>query len=167
MMQFPILASLLEGYDTCKASVKESVNVPNPTPATKKNKKMADAVFARYRNHIKTSGFNQSYAKKHRKEMNEGMHVVKSKDGIEKRFKDVNSVEAKSWKENTAKKMSVKLAVYSDSYWEKKESNSDDSNFLTPWEKIGQQGDDSDQIERLVKDQHSAGKIDWTLGKTG
>ena len=227
MIEFPLLASLLEGYDTSKknrehyddfaewkkaaiqagcaivnvdnrhrkaeghdgltgefdvlgeegwlvdkwskASVKESVGVPNPTPATKRNKKMADAVVAGYRKHIKTSGFNQTYAKKHRKEMNEGMYVVKSKDGIEKRFKDADSVDAKAWKEKTAKKTNVKLAVYSDAYWEKKEldaDGADNRDFTTPWTKIGEQGDDSDQIERIVKDHHGAGKTDWTFGKS-
>ena len=292
MIEFPLLASLLEGYDTSKknrehyddfaewkkaaiqagcaivnvdnrhrkaeghdgltgefdvlgeegwlvdkwskASVKESVGVPNPTPATKRNKKMADAVVAGYRKHIKTSGFNQSYAKKHRKEMNEsknelvcairdnwilwpvskivkelklamksgkwaslksltddeledrvdsakddarnqyeglneGMYVVKSKDGVEKRFKDADSIDAKAWKEKTAKKASVKLAAYSDAYWKKKELDADGANssdFTTPWKKIGEQGDDTDQIEKLVKDQHGGGKTDWTFGKS-
>lgn len=99
--------------------------------------------------------------------MNEGMFVVKSKDGVEKRFKDTDSAEAKAWKEQTAKKTNVKLAVYSDAYWEKKEDDSDDRDFMTPWTKIGERGDDSDQIERLVKDQHGAGQTDWTLGKVG
>ena len=97
--------------------------------------------------------------------LNEGMYVIKSKDGVEKRFKDADSADAKAWKEKTAKKTNVKIALYSDAYWEKKESDSDDSNFLTPWKKIGEQDNDSDQIDRIVKDMHGAGKTDWTLGK--
>lgn len=95
-------------------------------------------------------------------ELFEGMYVVKSKDGVEKRFKDADSAEAKAWKEKTAK--NIKPAVYSDAYWEKKEEESDDYDFVTPWKKIGNLNSDSDQIERLVRDQY-VGKTDWTLGR--
>lgn len=143
------------------------VGVLNPSPQAKKNRKMAQVVVDGYTKHIKTSGLNQSYAGKHRKEMNEGMFVVKSKDGIEKRFRDADSDEARAWKEKTAK--NIKLAVYSDAYWESK----DDGERLMPWDTIATAWDDSGtssstgQIERLVKDQHGAGKTDWTLGKSG
>lgn len=160
--------------------VKESVGVVL-SPEAKKSKKFNEKRVKAYGDHIKTSAANTSYGKKHginsdlsrslmftrknvKEELNEGMWVVKSSDGVEKRFKDVDSAEAKAWKSSSQKKSSnVKLAVYSDPYWEKKEDESSDSDFVSPWKKIGDA--ESDQIERLVKDQHGAGKTDWTLGK--
>jgi len=98
-----------------------------------------------------------------KKSVNEGMYVVKSKDGVEKRFRDADSAEAKAWKEKTAK--NIKLAVYSNAYWEKKEEDSDDYDFVTPWKKIGDA--EVDAIEAIVRDQHGAGQTDWTFGKAG
>ncbi len=157
--------------DEAKKADPGPVGVPNLTPAAKKNRKMAQHVVKAYKAHVMTSGHNKSYAKNHRAEMkkalDEGMFVVKSADGVEKRFRDADSVEARAWKSSTAKKSNVKLAVYSDAYWEKKADDSEDMDYLTPWTKIGTTNDDNDAIERIVKDQHGAGTTDWTFGKAG
>lgn len=207
------------------------VGVPNPSPDAKKNRKMAQAVVAGYTKHIKTSGFNQTYAGKHRKSMNEGkdahmkllsdairdnwmswpvskiakevkrnknfpfaasmsdddledlvdnakdharnqyesmnegMFVVKSKDGVEKRFPNAASAEAKAWKDSTRK--NVKVRAYSDQYWEDKDEASDDRNFITPKSKI--RGDDSaaSAIQRLAEKDHGNAVMDWTVADKG
>jgi hypothetical protein len=80
----------------------------------------------------------------------EGMYVVKSADGVEKRFKDANSAEAKAWKEKTAKK--AKPAKYSPQWWTEKweKSGFDDYDTLWPWTKIS--ADDAAEIEKIAKD---------------
>lgn len=134
------------------------VGVPNPSPEAKKDRKMAQAVVAGYTKHIKTSGLNQSYAKKHREKMNEGMWVVKSKDGIEKRFKDADSSEAKAWKTSEQKKPSkVKLAAGSQAYWETK----DDGDRIVPWTKISTE-EISDQFDGIARQQGMGRIEDWT-----
>ena len=47
------------------------------------------------------------YVSAKHKGLNEGMYVVKSKDGVEKRFKDADSADAKTWKSSTQKKATV------------------------------------------------------------
>lgn len=42
--------------------------------------------------------------KRHANPVTEGMFVVKSKDGVEKRFKSADSADAKAWQNNNAKK---------------------------------------------------------------
>lgn len=42
-------------------------------------------------------------------QVNEGKFIVKNKDGEEKRFKDLNSAEAKAWKSSTSTKKIKKL----------------------------------------------------------
>lgn len=98
----------------------------------------------------------------------EGKFVIKSKDGVEKRFASADSAEAKAWKDSTAKKPTAKVAAYSDLYWERKELDSKDHYFVAPWTRIGNGADDSDAIEKLVNSHHGdAGTTDWTIGRKG
>ena len=93
----------------------------------------------------------------------EGAFVVKSKDGVEKRFKDADSVEAKQWKETTAKKSKPKAAAYSDKYWnDKAEANPDRVIPSTP---IGP--DDGEGIARVVDEVFNTPKTDWTFSGKG
>lgn len=99
-----------------------------------------------------------------------GMWVIKNKDGVEKRFKDDESPEAKAWKASSSPKKAsnVKLAVYSDAYWAKKEDDArdkDDYEFVTPWKTIKNDFAATDKINKVVEDQFNTDKIDWTLGK--
>lgn len=98
-----------------------------------------------------------------------GMWVIKNKDGVEKRFKDDESPEAVAWKQSSsAKKSSVKLDVYSDAYWAKKEDaarDKDDYDFVTPWKPIKGDFAATDKINAVVEEQFNTDKIDWTLGR--
>ena len=93
--------------------------------------------------------------------------VIKNKDGKEKRFPSgkENSPEAIAWKNSSSKKSTVKLAAYSDAYWEKKEMESDDPSFKAPWDPIGP--DDTDEIAKIVKDHFSMETVDWEMLKKG
>ena len=106
---------------------------------------------------------NPAYGK-----VNEGMYVVKSKDGVEKRFKDADSAEAKAWKEKTAKKPVVPKEKYSAEWWEY-HWNKDDgfSDKLFPWTKLSRDTIDSKAIEAAVKDAGFMMKNvdDFTVGK--
>lgn len=103
--------------------------------------------------------------------LNEGMYVIKNKDGKEKRFKNHESPEAQAWKASSSpKKTTVKLAVYSDAYWAKKEDDAhdkDDYDYVTPWKPIKNDYAATDKINAVVEDQFNTEKIDWTLGKGG
>lgn len=92
--------------------------------------------------------------------------VIKNKDGKEKRFPSdkADSPEALAWKNSSSAK-APKLAVYSDAYWEKKELDSMDHSFKTPWTPIGP--DDTDEINRIVATQFNMETTDWTLLKKG
>lgn len=92
--------------------------------------------------------------------LTEGMYIVKSKDGVEKRFKDADSAEAKAWKESTAKK--TKVAVYSQKYWEGK----DDGERIVPWTKITVD-EIADQFDAIASDQGFGRIDDWTKQKNG
>ena len=78
--------------------------------------------------------------------LREGMYVVKSKDGVEKRFKDADSDEAKAWKEQTAKKATVKFEKYSQPYWDREYEKSEfDEERVWPWDIVTRydlEGDD-------------------------
>jgi hypothetical protein len=52
--------------------------------------------------------------------LNEGMWVVKNKDGQEKRFKDSNSPDARAWVASSSKKPEKmeKMEKYSDAWWD-------------------------------------------------
>lgn len=135
------------------------------TAATRKSKREAEERIKANIEHVKTSGFNQSYAKK--RGLDEGMYVVKSADGVEKRFKDANSAEAKAWKEKTAKKAKVKPAQYSTEYWqalEDKALDNRDRNFVAPWDDITY---DDDGVEAIVKSEFHSKNLDWTFGRKG
>lgn len=101
--------------------------------------------------------------------LNEGRYVIKNQDGKEKRFKDHTSPEAVAWKASSSpKKSTVKLAVYSDAYWAKKEDDAhdkDDYDFVTPWKPIKNDYAATDKINSVVEGQFNTDKIDWTLGR--
>jgi hypothetical protein len=80
-------------------------------------------------------------------QFNEGNWVIKSIDGIEKRFKDRDSVEAKAWSSTVAKKRSAKKVKYSLEWWEEQE--------LTPWSKISL-GTDKGQLSVEILENLSA-----------
>lgn len=92
--------------------------------------------------------------------LSEGMYVVKSKDGVEKRFKDANSPEAKAWKESTRKKPSVKFPKYGKTYWERKEDDPEYEGKL-PWSKITI--DDLVGVHDMIKDQVGMDADDWSI----
>jgi hypothetical protein len=92
--------------------------------------------------------------------LDEGMYVVKNKDGVEKRFKDHESPEAKAWKTSSK---TAKFAVYSDAYWEnKKDTSKYGDDVVTPWAKIDE---DDPAIARIVKQQFGKNADDWHLSK--
>lgn len=65
--------------------------------------------------------------------LKEAMWVIKSKDGVEKRFKNDTSPEAIAWKDTVAKKPAkAKIVKYSNEWWVERE---DDVSYL-PWDKI-------------------------------
>jgi hypothetical protein len=70
--------------------------------------------------------------------LSEGMYVVKSKDGVEKRFKKSDSPEAKDWAASTQKKAT--LAKYSQAWWKDKEDKAkwkwNDADAVYPWTEI-------------------------------
>lgn len=97
--------------------------------------------------------------------LNEGMYVVKSKDGVEKRFKDANSAEAKAWAESTRKK--VKAEKYSQAWWEQKYSKYEwENDDAFPWSKISNE-EVADQFDKIAKEQGFGRIEDWTVsGRT-
>jgi len=95
------------------------------------------------------------------RKVSEGMFVVKNKDGKEKRFKDDNSAEAKAWKQSSTKKSSVKLAAYSQAYWEYKEQNAT-SSIVLPWDKIDPT-EIGDQFDRISAEQGFGRMDDFTV----
>lgn len=99
-------------------------------------------------------------------ELKEGMYVVKNKDGVEKRFKDHDSPEAKAWKASEKKKPAAKHEKFSQGYWEKMEDDGD-SDFIAPWTKITNDNIDSAEVERAIKHEDAGKHEDWTIGKTG
>jgi hypothetical protein len=93
----------------------------------------------------------------------EGAFVVKSKDGVEKRFKKHDSPDALAWKETTAKK--VKAVAYSQEWWEDKEY--DDEDTIVPWTKI-QTDEVSALVEKEVKEAFGSTEYDISsVGKAG
>lgn len=89
------------------------------------------------------------------KQIDEGMWVVKSKDGVEKRFKDVDSPEAKAWKESTAKKPTAPKEKFTAEWWDHKaQKDQQGGNFdgIYPWTKIDRHLLDAKDIEAAVKD---------------
>lgn len=95
--------------------------------------------------------------------LNEGMYVVKSKDGVEKRFKDVNSAEAKAWAASTRKKS--KLERYSQEWWEDKEAKFHNVLDL-PWTKITPD-EVSDQFKKIARAQGFGRIDDWSVAGRG
>ena len=93
------------------------------------------------------------------KQLDEGMFVVKNLDGVEKRFKDDTSPEAKAWAKTKSEKTKSSIK-FSDAWWEEQDLD------VTPKTQIV---DASDEIDSIVKD-HFGGKhitTDWTLGSKG
>lgn len=91
-------------------------------------------------------------------QVNEGVFIVKNKDGKEKRFKDLNSAEAKAWKSSTtAKKIKKPTAEkYSQEWWEDKEFDVE----VVPWTRIDMDEILSKTIEKTVKDLWGASSYD-------
>ncbi len=87
--------------------------------------------------------------------LNEGVFVVKSKDGVERRFKDADSVEAKAWQSST--QLKTKFPKYGKIYWERQADNPD-YNGLLPWDKI-QSHEVEDQLEKIIR-QGSFGRVE-------
>ena len=88
----------------------------------------------------------------------EGAFVVKNKDGKEKRFKDVNSADARAWKDSSAKKVVTKKVVkYSQEWWEDQDAD------LRPDDKISM--DDDGQVDRILRAEMHRAADDWTFGK--
>jgi hypothetical protein len=77
-----------------------------------------------------------------------GMWVIKNKDGVEKRFKDDESPEAKAWKSsNTAKRPSaVPKEKFSKEWWEYQEDNKTFEKIM-PWTKIDKYDLDSASLK--------------------
>lgn len=97
-----------------------------------------------------------------------GMWVIKNKDGVEKRFKDDESPEAKAWKESSKKRAPAekgekaeKAEKYSQEWWHYKEFA--DVTPL-PWTRL-RDADISDEIDKIVKDQFGNITTDYTFGK--
>lgn len=98
-------------------------------------------------------------------EGSKGWWVLKNKDGKEKRFKNDQSPEAIAWKNSsTPKKTTVKLAAYSQAYWEKKEMEGAER---LPWTKFRDDDLAYDEIEKIVKDHFGNIKYDWTFEQSG
>lgn len=87
----------------------------------------------------------------------EGMWVIKSMDGVEKRFKDKNSPAAKEW-ERSIKKKPAKAPKYSQEWWYSQDVD------VYPWDKINAY-DDNDEIQRIATAQFGKAMDDWSLGK--
>lgn len=100
----------------------------------------------------------------HDSSLSEGVFVVKNRDGVEKRFKNADSPEAKAWKDSE-KPAKAKVAKYSNDWWHDQLDKADDHNFVVPWDKLADR--DSDAIDKVVNDQFNVDKIDWTLLKAG
>lgn len=92
----------------------------------------------------------------------EGMYVVKNKDGVEKRFKDTDSDEAKAWKDSSSKKSTPKVVAYTDKYWEVKEGR---PGVVMPWKSLKYDEAATDAIQRLVELQFGTRNVDWTFGR--
>lgn len=91
--------------------------------------------------------------------LNEGMWVVKSMDGVEKRFKDRDSAEAKEWASSIKKKPTkVKAPKFSQEWWEAQDPE------VSPWEKIDEYRD-SDEIQRIAAEQFGKAMDDWSVEK--
>lgn len=70
--------------------------------------------------------------------VSEGTFVIKSKDGVEKRFKKTGP-ESDAWAKTVAKKPAGKFEKYSKAYWEREEQKAWDKNasdFVLPWDPI-------------------------------
>jgi hypothetical protein len=78
-----------------------------------------------------------------------GMWVIKNKDGVEKRFKDDESPEAKAWKSsNTAKRPSaVPKEKFSKEWWQYQEDNDKTFEKIMPWTKIDKYDLDSASLK--------------------
>ena len=102
-------------------------------------------------------------------ELNEGMYVVKSQDGVEKRFRDASSAEAKEWKASTSKKpakKSVPTEKFTQEWWDYKEEKAD-GDGVYPWSKIGQYELDFDVLKDAFEQAgYGAQNIDdWSIVK--
>lgn len=96
----------------------------------------------------------------------EGSWVVKNKDGQEKRFKDVNSPEAKAWATSSSKKPE-KLEKFSDAWWDEQHFSGKHTGPL-PDDKIvaGPEGIMSEDIEKM--DAAGIDKVeDFTISRRG
>lgn len=87
----------------------------------------------------------------------EGMWVVKSMDGIEKRFKDKNSPAAKEW-ERSIKKKPAKAPKYSQEWWYTQDVD------VYPWDKIDAYTD-NDEIRHIAAAQFGKAVDDWSVEK--
>jgi hypothetical protein len=78
-----------------------------------------------------------------------GMWVIKNKDGVEKRFKDDESPEAKAWKSsNSAKRPSaVPKEKFSKEWWQYQEDNDKTFEKIMPWTKIDKYDLDSASLK--------------------
>jgi hypothetical protein len=78
-----------------------------------------------------------------------GSWVIKNKDGVEKRFKDDESPEAKAWKNsNSAKRPSpVPKEKFSKEWWQYQEDNDKTFEKIMPWTKIDKYDLDSASLK--------------------
>lgn len=104
--------------------------------------------------------------------MTEGAYVVKSKDGVEKRFKSADSAEAKAWAASTQKKPAkVKAEKYSQAWWDDKYLDNKSgymagTHSVFPSTKIDEL-EVGDQFDKIAK-QEGLGRVeDWTVGGRG
>ena len=72
------------------------------------------------------TGPKNSVSKAGKWKLSEGTFVIKSKDGVEKRFKNADSTEALDWKETVAKKKAAPVEKYTNEWWYKRQMASDD-----------------------------------------
>ncbi len=78
--------------------------------------------------------------------LTEGAFVIKSKDGVEKRFKK-EGPESEAWSKTIAKKpKTVKAEKFSTAWWEQKE-DAGDVDMILPWTKIDKYNLSSNDLE--------------------
>lgn len=95
------------------------------------------------------------YKRLHGNKINEGMYVVKSKDGVEKRFKDDDSAEAKAWRQKIAKKAVAPKEKFTAEWWDyKAEKDHQGGNFdgVYPWSKIDRYSLDVEALSDVFDD---------------
>lgn len=89
----------------------------------------------------------------------EGVYVVKSKDGVERRFKKADSPDALKWKETVAKKPTVPKEKYTQAWWDFQWEKSLDKKGLYavdervyPWSDIDKYELDSEILKPAFKE---------------